>query len=227
MSNCIPENKNGKHGVFIVDDHPIVRQGLVQLISQETGFMVCGDAGDVSGVLEAIAERKPDIVIVDLSLGHASGIRLIEDISRSDPDLPVLVLSMHDESLYAERCLRAGARGYVMKKEPPEKVISALNKIVSGDIYISEKLGAKLLHKLISRNPGVSSSPVESLSNRELEVFQLIGQGLKTRKIAEQLGLSVKTIETYIEHIKKKMHLNDSRDLFLRAVKWLMKDNMK
>ncbi len=227
MSNCNSENKNGKHGVFIVDDHPIVRQGLVQLISQETGFMVSGDAGDVAGVLESIAKCKPDIVIVDLSLGHSSGIRLIEDISRFDPALPVLVLSMHDESLYAERCLRAGARGYVMKKEPPEKLMLALNKMVSGDIYISEKLGAKLLHTLISRKPGGSASPVESLSNRELEVFQLIGQGLKTRKVAEQLGLSVKTIETYIEHIKKKMHLNDSRDLFLRAVKWLMQDNVK
>lgn len=133
---------------------------------------------------------------------------------------------MHDESIYAERCLKAGAKGYIMKQEPPEKVVSALRKILEGDIYISDKLGTKLLNKFVTKRADASGSPVELLSNRELEVFQLVGQGLKTRKIAEELNLSVKTVETYIDHIKKKMNFDDSRYLFLHAVQWTMNEKM-
>ena len=216
-----------KHKVFIVDDHPIVRQGLEQLINQEIDFTVCGDAGDIPQALRAIADAHPDIVIVDISLGHSSGIKFIENLISRYPDLFILILSMHEESVYAERCLGAGARGYIMKQEPPEKVISALKKIMNGEIFISDKLSIKLLHKIVNRKSGVYTSPIDRLSNRELEVFGLIGQGLKTRKIAEHLNLSIKTIETYVDHIKKKMNFQDSRNLFLNAVQWLMNEDTK
>jgi len=217
------KNKKTKYKVLIVDDHPIVRQGLTQLINQETGFAVCGDAGDIPQALQAIEKYGPDIIIVDISLGHSSGIRLIEDISDNYPGLAILALSMHDESIYAERCLKAGARGYIMKQEPPEKVAEAMKEIMNGGIFISEKLGTRLLHKFVARKKiEAPSSPVELLSNRELEVFQLVGKGLKTRRIAEELNLSVKTVETYIDHIKKKMNFDDSRNLFLHAVQWTM-----
>ncbi len=216
-----------KQKVFIVDDHPIVREGLTQLINNENDLHVCGDAGDVSLALEKIAKIKPDAVIVDIALGKTSGLRLIENLSLNYPDIPVLTLSMHDESLYAERCLMAGAKGYIMKQEPPEEVLSALRKILTGDIYISENIGAKLLNKMVSGKTTSALSPIELLSNRELEVFHLIGQGVKTRNIAEQLNLSIKTIETYIDHIKKKMNFPDSRSLFLHAVQWAMKDTVE
>jgi len=213
-----------KHKVFIVDDHPIVRQGLAQLINQENDLVVCGEASDIPSALQAILKCSPDILIVDISLGQESGIRLIEEVLIRKPELPALVLSMHDEFLYAERCLKAGAKGYVMKQEPPEKVIQAIKKVLKGGMYISEKLSAKFLHKFITKRSEEHGSPIESLSNRELEVFQLIGQGLKTRKIAEQLNLSVKTIETYIEHIKRKMDIDDSRNLILHAAQWFMNE---
>ncbi|MBI5740188.1 MAG: response regulator transcription factor [Nitrospirae bacterium] len=213
-----------KHKVFIVDDHPIVRQGLAQLINQEHDLAVCGEASDISSALQAILKCSPDILIVDISLGQESGIRLIEEILLRKPELPALVLSMHDEFLYAERCLKAGAKGYVMKQEPPEKVIQAIKKVSKGEMYISEKLSVKLLQKFVTKRSEEHGSPIESLSNRELEVFQLIGRGLKTRKIAEQLNLSVKTIETYIEHIKRKMGIDDSRNLILHAAQWFMNE---
>jgi DNA-binding NarL/FixJ family response regulator len=170
--------------------------------------------------LQGISTCDCDLVIVDLSLGQDSGIRLIEEILLDKPDMKILILSMHDEFLYAERCFRSGAKGYLMKQEPPEQVISALKIILNGEVYISDNLSSRLLNKLVSKQPAAFSSPIEQLSNRELEVFQLIGKGLKTRKIAEQLNLSVKTIETYIDHIKRKMNLEDSRDLIQHAVQW-------
>jgi DNA-binding NarL/FixJ family response regulator len=209
-----------KYKVVIVDDHPIVRQGLGQMINQENDLLVCGEASDIPSALQSVKECRPDIAVVDISLGQSSGLSLIEELTRQYPGLSILALSMHDESLYAERCLRAGAKGYIMKKEPPEKVIIAIKKILNGDIYVSSDLGSKLLHKLVANNSGALSTDIDVLSNRELEVFRLISQGLKTGKIAEQLNLSIKTIETYIDHIKKKMHFKDSRDLFLHAVQW-------
>ncbi len=209
-----------KYKIFIVDDHPIVRQGVAQLINQEAILTVCGEASDVASALQAIPACDCDLVLVDLSLGSDIGIRLIEDLLLDHTDLKILVLSMHDEALYAERCLKAGAKGYIMKQEPPELVILALKKVLNGEIYVSAKLSARLLQKLASKQSVPYSSPIEQLSNRELEVFQLIGKGFKTRKIAEHLNLSVKTIETYIEHIKRKMNLEDSRDLILHAVQW-------
>jgi DNA-binding NarL/FixJ family response regulator len=208
--------------VLIVDDHPIVRKGLAQLINQESDFTVCADAEDIPLALSAIKKYRPDIIIVDLSLRHASGIRLIEDISLACSDVSILAFSMHDELIYAERCLKAGARGYMMKQEPPEKIVAALRTILKGDIYLSDKMGTRLLHKLVAKKTYTCDSPFERLSNRELEVFRLVGQGLKTRKIANELNLSVKTVETYIDHIKKKMNFDDTRNMFLHAVQWNM-----
>ncbi|MBI5057938.1 MAG: response regulator transcription factor [Nitrospirae bacterium] len=227
MSNNNKEHATHKYKIFIVDDHPIVRQGLALLINQENDLTVCGEASDISQALPAIEDCHPDLIIIDISLGQSNGIRLIESLLNKNPETLTLVLSMHDEALYAERCLRIGAKGYIMKQEPPEKVILAIRRVLNGEIFVSDTLAAKLLHKFIAKQPVLNSSPIESLSNRELEVFELIGKGLKTRQIAEHLNLSVKTIETYMDHIKKKMNLNDSRNLFLHAVQWLMNEKSK
>ena len=218
-------DKEHKHNVFIIDDHPIVRQGLTQLINEENDFMICGEAGDIPNALTAISNCKPDVVIMDLSLGHTSAIGFIEDLSHKYPDLSILVFSMHDEYVYAERCLKAGAKGYIMKQEAPEKVVSALRKILNGKIYLSDKSVTKLLQKIVIEKDDAYASPVDLLSNRELEIFQLLGHGLKKRKIAEEFNLSTKTIETYLDKIKKKMKFKDFHELLLHAVKFVNKTN--
>ncbi len=216
-----------KKKVMVVDDHPIVRQGLAQLINQEDDIEVCCEAENMKNALLVVEKFHPDVAIVDIALGESTGVRLIKELSEKYQDMPILALSMHDESLYAERCLRAGAKGYIMKKEPPERVISALMKILAGEVYVSDNLGSKLLNKLVGTAEGTNSSPVDQLSNRELEVYELYGKGLKTREIAERLSLSVKTIETYVDHIKKKMKFKDSRDLLMHAVQWTMGEDAK
>jgi DNA-binding NarL/FixJ family response regulator len=215
-----------KSKVLIVDDHPIVRQGLIQLINQENDFVICGDAGDIPSAKEAIAKHNPDIVIIDIALGQASGIRLIEDIAHQHPEILIVALSMHDESVYGERCLKAGARGYIMKQEEPENVIAALKKVISGEVYISENLRDMFLNKFINKKFQTPSTSISSLSNRELEVFQLFGQGLKTQQIATELNLSVKTIETHIEHIKRKMNFNNLHELTTSAIRWAVSQNI-
>lgn len=217
-------DKEHKHNVFIIDDHPIVRQGLTQLINEENDFMICGEAGDIPNALTAISNCKPDVVIMDLSPGHTSAIGFIEDLSHKYPDLSILVFSMHDEYVYAERCLKAGAKGYIMKQEAPEKVVSALRKILNGKIYLSDKSVTKLLQKIVIEKDDAYASPVDLLSNRELEIFQLLGHGLKKRKIAEEFNLSTKTIETYLDKIKKKMKFKDLHELLLNAVKFVNKN---
>ncbi len=216
-----------KKKVMVVDDHPIVRQGLAQLINQEDDIEVCCEAENMKNALLVVEKFHPDVAIVDIALGESTGVRLIKELSEKYQDMPILALSMHDESLYAERCLRAGAKGYIMKKEPPERVISALMKILAGEVYVSDNLGSKLLNKLVGTAEGTNSSPVDQLSNRELEVYELYGKGLKTREIAERLSLSVKTIETYVDHIKKKMKFKDSRDLLMHAVQSTMGEDAK
>lgn len=208
-----------KKRVFIVDDHCILREGLSHLINSEDDLMVCGEAGNISDALQTIAGCKPDIVIVDITLGDGSGIRLIENLTYSHPGLPVLVLSMHDEFTYAERCLKTGAMGYIMKQESSKKLLSAIRKVLGGEIYISDKLNIILLQKFVKNKLEGLDSPTELLSNRELEVYQLIGQGLKKHEIAERLNLSVKTVETYIEHIKIKLQLKNTHDVLMHAVK--------
>jgi DNA-binding NarL/FixJ family response regulator len=215
-----------KSKVLIVDDHPIVRQGLIQLINQEKDFVICGDAGDIPSAKEAIAKNSPDIVLIDIALGQASGIRLIEDVVHQYPEILVIALSMHDESVYGERCLKAGARGYIMKQEEPENVIEALKKVIGGEVYISENLRDFFLNKFINKKHQSGGSSISSLSNRELEVFQLFGQGLKTQQIAAELHLSVKTIETHVEHIKRKMNFNNLHELTTNAIRWAVSQNI-
>jgi DNA-binding NarL/FixJ family response regulator len=211
-----------KFKVLVVDDHPIVRQGLKLLIDQEPDLTVCGEAENAERVLPAIRELKPSIAVIDISLGHDSGIDLIRNIRQQHPDLPLLVLSMHDESLYAERVLRAGAKGYIMKQEAPEKVICAIRQVLQGNIFVSDAMGAKLLNKLIDSRREESSSPVELLSNRELQVFNLLGSGFGTRQVADKLNVSIKTVEAYRANIKEKLNLKSSAELVQHAIHWVL-----
>ena len=215
---------NNNYKILIVDDHPIVRQGLAQLLNQEFDFTVCGEAEDATQALESIQNLQPDLVIVDISLKGIDGLELTKKILMQYPELLILVLSMHDEALYAERALRAGAKGYIMKQEGTEKVISAIRKIVNGAIYLSEKMHTRLLQNIIGRPKNKETSILESLSDRELGIFRLIGQGLKTRKIADILNLSIKTIESHREHIKKKLKLKDATELLLHAVQLVQQE---
>jgi len=204
----------------IVDDHPIVRQGLAQLINQESDLLVCGQAEDAYEAMQTIRESDPDMVIVDISLKETSGVELIKDLKIQYPDLPVLTLSMHDETVYGERALRAGARGYIMKQEATEKVVTAIRRVLAGEVYVSNGMAAKMVSKLVG-GPGKTGSPVECLSDRELEVFRMLGEGYNTREMADKLHLSVKTIETYRAHIKDKLGLQDASELLRSAIRWV------
>jgi len=214
-------DQRSKYGVLIVDDHPVVRQGLALLINQEKDLEVRGYAEDAFQAMQAIKDVRPDMVIVDISLKDTSGMDLIKDVKIQYPNLPILILSMHDESLYAERALRAGAKGYIMKHEATERVITAIRRVLAGEIYVSDSMAAKMVSKLATGITPPSTSPVEGLSDRELEVFRLIGEGHKTRDVAEKLHLSVKTIETYRAHIKEKLGFRDGNELFRFAVEWV------
>ena len=215
-----PEKKKAKLKVVLVDDHPIVRQGLAQMIARELDMEVCGEAETAADALKAIAACKPDVAVVDLSLKGTSGLELLKDLKVRFPKLPVLVLSMYDESMYAERALRAGAKGYMMKEEATEKVLAAIRSILAGQIYLSEAMASRLLHMAVDgRTPG-AVSPTERLSDRELEVFQLIGQGYGNTDIAQQLHLSPKTVETYRAHIKEKLGLSGATELLQHAIQW-------
>ncbi|MGI8966021.1 MAG: response regulator [Limisphaerales bacterium] len=201
-----------------MDDHPIMREGLAQMIHCEPDLMVCGQFEETIKSFEAIATLQPDLAIVDISLKGSSGIELLKNIKVQYPKLLVLVLSMHDESLYAERALRGGASGYIMKQESADQVLGAIRKILNGEIYLSEKISAKLMQQLVGGRVLESSSAMERLSDRELEVFGLIGQGRGTRQIADQLNLSVKTIESHRSHIKEKLNVKTSTELVRRAI---------
>ena len=207
--------------ILLVDDHPIVRQGLAELIQQEPDLSVCGQASNAPEALEVIAASRPDIAIVDLSLQDTSGIELLKDIKIGHPSLPVLVLSMHDETFYAERTLRAGARGYVMKEKATEKLMIAIRTVLAGRIYLSERMSARLLSQFVDGPPEGGGSPIDRLSDRELQVFELIGRGLGTRQIAQSLHLSVKTIESHRENIKGKLQLTSATELLQHAIHWV------
>ena len=208
----------GKARVLVVDDHPVVRQGLRLLIDHESDLKVCAEAETVADALEAITKHKPDVAVVDLSLRGTSGLELIKDIRVRHADLPVLVLSMSDESVYAERVLRAGASGYLMKEAATEEVLTALRRVLDGGIYLSDAMASRLLAQLVRGVPADGGSPVDRLSDRELEVFGLIGRGLGTGEIARRLHLSPRTIETYRTHIKQKLNLADAAELLQRAI---------
>lgn len=206
--------------VLIIDSCPIVRQGLSHLISHQTNLKVCAETDSVEEALTAIEKCRPDIVITDLSCGKSSGISLIEIILDRFSGIPILVFSIYDESLFAERCIKAGVRGYVEKTEPTEKIIFAIRKIMQGGIYISDQVESSLLKKFVNKQSNIEASSIESLSNRELDIFMLMGQGLKVQQMADQLNISVKTIGTYVERLKRKMNLNNTREVFMHAVQW-------
>lgn len=210
-----------KRTVLIVDDHPIVRQGLAQLINQEKDLEVCGQAEDAYEAIQAIRQLQPDMVIVDIALKDTNGMELIKDLKVQHPSLPVLTLSMHDESVYGERALRAGARGYIMKQEATEKVVTAIRQVLAGEIYVSSGMAAKMVSKFVGGGTRTAGSPADILSDRELEVFRMIGEGYGTREMAEKLHLSIKTVETYRAHIKDKLNLQDTNELLRSAIQWV------
>jgi DNA-binding NarL/FixJ family response regulator len=213
-----------KKTVFVVDDHPIIRRGLALLINREPDLTVCGDAEEMHAALSAINSLKPDILILDISLNGPDGLEILKNVRLTAPHLPVLILSMHDESLYAERALRAGANGYVMKQEAIENVLTALRRILSGEIYVSKKIANSMLLHYIRGGSTPEHSSVAELTDRELEVFRLIGEGNGTRQIADALHLSVKTVESYQAHIKDKLSLRSARELVQHAVEWTVRE---
>ena len=207
--------------IVIVDDHPLFRKGLEQLIHSDGGFAVCGEAGNASEAMDVIRKLDPDLAIVDLSLPGANGIALIKNIRAEFPKLPILVLSMHDESLYALRALRAGAEGYVMKHEAMANVIRAIDEVFSGRPYLSPAMAAQVITKFAHRPSGDETDAVERLSDRELEILELIGKGTEVRQIAKQLHLSPKTVETHRAHIREKLQLKNAREVARFAVQWV------
>jgi len=210
-----------KKRILIIDDHPMMRQGLAQLIGAEADLTVCGESENAGQALDAIRAVEPDLVLADISLPDKSGLELIKDFQSVRPGLPVLVISMHDESLYAERVLRAGGRGYIMKQEGGKKLMEAIRQVLGGQIYVSEKMSAKIVETFSGQRTAASSSPVEKLTDREFEVFQLIGQGKSTKEIATGLHLSAKTVEVHRINIKQKLNLKSAPELIRYAVRWI------
>jgi len=210
-----------KSRVFLVDDHAMFREGLRQLIEREPEIDVCGDAADVETALVGIYETQPDLVIVDITLGGASGLDLIKSIKKDGEEIPVLVVSMHDEALYAERALRAGAMGYVMKSEPGKTVKAAIRKVLGGSMHLSEKLASTVVGKLMHGTTEPPASPLEALSDRELEVFRMLGQGKGVRVIADEMNVTIPTINSFRNRIKDKLGLKSSTEVMLRAIQWV------
>jgi DNA-binding NarL/FixJ family response regulator len=215
------KNKASPKRVLIVDDHPMMRTGLARLIDNERDLKVGAEADNARQAMDIAVGQTLDLILLDISLPDKNGLELIKDIRALKPGLPILVVSMHDESLYAERVLRAGGRGYIMKQEGGKMLLQAIRQVLSGQIYVSEKMSAGILESFSGRHTEGAVSPVQQLSDREFEVFQLIGQGQSTREIAAHLHLSVKTVEVHRLNIKKKLKLQTSTDLVRHAVRWL------
>ena len=209
-----------KNRVFLVDDHPLVREWLTSLINQQPDLIVCGEADDPPEALRGIAAARPDVAVVDISLKSGSGLELIKQMKSSHPNVAVVVLSMHDESLYGERALRAGASGYVVKRDTPKKVVAAIRRVLDGQLYVSERFAALMAQRFIKGRQPLSGSPVEQLSDRELEIFDLLGQGTGTRQIAEKLRVSIKTVQAYCARIKDKLHVQNATELLREAIRW-------
>lgn len=207
--------------ILIVDDHPLFRQGLRELIDREPGWRVCGEAADAAEATRLVQETKPTLVIVDISLAGTNGIDLIKSLSANNPELALLVVSMHDESLYAERAIRAGALGYVMKHEPPKTFKTAIHRVLGGEMFLSERMATSLLAKLMRGGGEPEETPVSRLSDRELEVFRLLGQGKGTRQIAQELNLTIATINSFRARIKEKLGVKSSTELLLNAIHWV------
>lgn len=216
-------SKPTKYRILIVDDHPIVRRGLRELVADEPDLEVCGEAEDVSQAIEQLETARPDVVVVDLTLKSGHGLELIQEIRARNDRIKMLVSSMHDETLFAERALRAGAAGYVSKQESPDKIIDAVRQVLRGEIYLSTRMASRLLHRVATGEP-LEKHPIQSLSDRELEVFEMVGQGLTTKQIARKLDLSHKTIETHREKIKAKLNLRNSAELSRHATQWVLEN---
>jgi DNA-binding NarL/FixJ family response regulator len=215
------ETENRKAKVFLVDDHPLVREHLTALIQREADLEVCGEAADAPTALELISRQSPDLVILDISLKQSNGLELIKDLKQRWPKLSVLVLSMHDEMLYAERSLRAGALGYITKEEATVNVLSAVRKVLGGEVYLSERMAGRVMKRMVSGAKDELGSPLEVLTDRELAVFQMLGRGMGTRQIAEELRLGIKTVESYRARIKEKLQLQDGNQLLQHAIQWV------
>src|SRR5258708_38870783 len=214
-----------KYRVLLVDDHPVVRQGLALLIEREPDLCVCGEADGAHSAYHAITTLRPDMIILDISLSGPDGLDVLKEIRTKTTNLPVLILSMHDESIYAERAMRAGANGYIMKQEATEKVLVAILTILQGEVSLSDRLTSTLFQQYVRGGSPSKTSPLVNLTDRELEVFRLIGEGHGTRQIAEELHLSVKTIESYQAHIKEKLALRNARELVQHAIEWTVNLN--
>ena len=208
-----------KTRILLVDDHPLVREGLANLISQQPDFEICGEAGNEPQALELIGTVQPDVAIVDITLETGSGLELVKNIKALYPAVKTLVLSMHDEGLYAERALRAGARGYLMKREAAKKIIDGIRAVLAGQLYVSEKIISQMTEKFVEGGTAAAISPVEQLSNRELEVFQLLGRGHNTRQISEHLHVGFKTVQAYNARIKEKLRLANATELLREAMR--------
>ncbi len=226
MATKLREESARKTRIFIVDDHPIVREGLSLMMNREPDMMVCGEAEEATRALQAISTCKPDFLIVDISLSGPDGLDLLKSIRARYPSMPVLILSMHDESIYAERALRAGANGYIMKQEATERVLVAVRQILTKKVYVSDRIANRMLQQYIRGSVSERKSPIADLSDRELEVFRLIGEGHGTRTIADELHLSVKTVESYQAHIKEKLSLKNGRELVQRAIQWSISEEV-
>lgn len=213
-----------KRRVFVIDDHAMFRDGLRRLIDLEPDLTVCGDAPDAASGLRGIGETMPDLVIADISLETTSGIDLIKAIKRDYEDMPVLVVSMHSESLYGDRALRAGAMGYVMKSEPATSVIAAIRKVLSGNVHISEKMATLVVSKFVKGEPNQVPSPLEALSDRELEVFRMLGQGKGTREIAQEMNVALPTVSSFKNRIKEKLQFKNSTEMILYSLQWFRKE---
>jgi DNA-binding NarL/FixJ family response regulator len=206
--------------ILIVDDHPITRYGLIQLINREQDLVVCGDAESAPQALAAMKSARPDLVLADITMPGKSGLEFIKDVQVQHPGVAVLAVSMHDEGIYAERVLRAGGRGYIMKNEGGEKILQAIRQVLQGQVYVSKSMATALLEGLTRPHSRVSEAAPGALSDREFEIFQLIGQGLSAGQIAQRLHLSVKTVETHRQHIKQKLKLPSATEVIRQAVRW-------
>lgn len=222
MTTTVSRSTRPKTNVLLVDDHPMIRRGIADLINGEADYQVCGEAATMQEAMALTSKTKPDLLIVDVSLDGNNGIELMKNLSSRWPAIPLLAYSMHDESIYAERALRAGAKGYVMKQSPPETLLEAIRQVMKGKIYLSDAMSDRMLGKLVraGSSQAPTASPIEKLSDRELEVLQLLGKGMGTSQIADKLCLSVKTIETYREHLKQKLNLNSGQELLRFAIEW-------
>ena len=210
---------SNKIKVLLVDDHPLVRDGLVNLINQQPGLEVCGEVGSEAEAMAAAARLQPDVAVVDITLETGSGIELLKSLKAAHPEVKTLVLSMHDEALYAERALHAGARGYIMKREAAKRIVAGIQAVHAGQMFVSEKISAAMAEKFVS-GKSASTTPVEQLSDRELQVFELVGRGQTTRQISESLHVGFKTVQAYQARIKEKLNLANASELMREAIRW-------